>query len=269
MKIVKILLVLVFLAVAAVYTVQDLRSNGSDALEPPVLSCGSELVEISVFDDDSAILAGVTATDAQDGDLTGQVLVSGISNLLTNDTARVTYVVFDSDDNMATLTRQVRYTDYRRPRFSIQEPLIYEAYADIPLLERLRATDTVDGDITGNIRVSYTEATDIRDVYTVDVQVTNSMGDTSALTVPVILLEKDQEPLDVFLDTYLMYLNVGDSFDADEHLERVEFEGLYVSRGNVTVSGEVDTATPGTYMVIYNGVYGSHTGTAVLTVVVE
>ena len=269
MKILQILLVLVFLAVAAVYGIQDLRSNGSAAQEAPVISCDADLVEISVFDDDSALLAGVTATDAQDGDLSGQVLVSGVSKLLTNDTARVTYVVFDSDDNMATMTRQLRYTDYRRPRFSIEEPLIYGLYGDIPLLERLHATDVVDGNITGNIRVSYTEATEIQDVYIMDVRVTNSMGDTAALTVPVVLLEENTDPLDVYLDTYLLYLNTGDSFDADEHLERVEYDGLYVSRGNVTVSGQVDTDTPGTYMVYYQGVYGSHRGTAVLTVVVE
>lgn len=269
MRIVKVLLVLALLAVGAVYAVQDLRSNTSAAAGPPVLACDTQLVEISVNDEDSAILSGVTATDAQDGDISDQVLVSGISKLIGNNTARVTYVVFDSDDNMATLTRDVRYTDYQRPRFVLEEPLIYSAYGDIPLLGQLRAADALDGDITGNIRVSYTKATEDPEIYTVDAQVTNSMGDTAWVTVPVILLEGNREPLDVYLDTYLLYLERGAGFDAEEHLERAEADGLYVSKGNVTITGQVDTDTPGTYMVTYTCNYGSRYGTAILTVVVE
>lgn len=269
MRIVKILLVLAFLAVSVVYAIQDMSNRFSDADEPPVLSCDTEILEISVADDDSAMLSGVTATDAQDGDLSDQVLVSGVSKLVSDNTAKITYVVFDSDDNMATLTRQIRYTDYRLPRFSLEEPLAYTVNEQIALLDRLHAYDVVDGDVTDHIRVSYTEATEDPNVYLMDVQVTNSMGDTAWLTLPVIHMSSDRSWVDVNLDSYLMYLEQGDQFSARDHLESAAFGGVPVSLANVTISGDVDTRTPGTYMVYYTCTYGSNTGTAILTVVVE
>lgn len=269
MRLTRILLVLVFLAVAAVYTVQDMALRFSTADVPPTLTCGEGILDISVKEDESALLSGVTATDAQDGDLTDQVLVSGISKLLPGNTAKVTCVVFDSDDNMATLTRTIRYTDYQLPRFYLSEPLVYTVMDEIELLDRLHARDVVEGDITGSIRVSRTEYTDDPEVNTIDVQITNSMGDTAYLTIPAILYQ-DTEPRPlVSLSTYLVYLNKGVSFDAESYLMDVTFEDEPLKTDKVEITGQVDTNAPGTYMVFYRCTHGGTTGTAILTVVVE
>ena len=269
MKFTRIILVLVFLVVAAVYTIQGMTGRDAAADVPPVLSCDSELLSVSVHDGDSALLAGITATDAQDGDLTDRVLVCGVSRRIDGNTAKITYVVFDSDDNMATLTRQLRYTDYRLPRFSLEEPLIYGSGQSISLLDRLHAQDVVDGDITGAIRTTYTADATAPGIHDLNVQVTNSMGDTAWLTLPVIILADPDDRVDVTLDTYLLYLQQGAGFSAREHLKGASFHGAAVSLENVSISGAVDTGTPGTYQVQYTGTYGSHTGTVILTVVVE
>ena len=269
MRITRIILVVVFLAVAVVFTLQDLTGQNDAAHVPPVLSCDSETLDISVKADDSALLAGITATDAQDGDLTDRVLVSGVSRLIDDSTAKVSYVVFDSDDNMATLTRYVRYTDYRLPRFSLDEPLIYNAGEEIRLLDRLHAQDVIDGDITGAIRVTYTDTSSDPGTRSLNVQVTNSMGDTAWLTLPVIIRENLDEQISVSLYSYLVYLEQGSRFSPSGYLEGASLNGATISRDNVTISGEVDTAVPGTYNVEYTCVYGSRSGTAILTVVVE
>ena len=269
MRITRILLVLVFLAVAAVYTIQGLTGRRPADDVPPVLTCDSEILEISVHDGQQALLSGITAADDQDGDITGKVLVTGISRLIDGSTARISYAVFDSDHNMATLTRSIRYTDYRLPRFSLEEPLIYDVGQTVNLLDRLHASDVVDGDITGAIRVTYTDLATDTGIHDLNVQVTNSMGDTAWLTVPVIIRPVSENRLEVTLDTYLLYLQQGDSFRAGDHLKRAAYNGDSVSLGNVTISGQVDTDIPGTYQIQYTCVYGSHTGTAILTVVVE
>ena len=269
MRITRILLVLVFLAVAAVFTVQDMADRFSTADDPPVLTCDSEILEISVKDDDSALLTGITASDPQDGDITDRILVTGTSRLLDGNTVTVSYAVFDSDHNMASMTRQIRYTDYRLPRFSLKEPLVYTTNENIRLLDRLGAEDVVDGDITGAIRVTYTDTVDDPGIHNIGVQVTNSMGDTAWLTLPVIFLENTDDRVEVELDSYLVYLNQGSSFDARRYLDSASWQGDPVSTGNVTISGEVDTDTPGTYYVNYTCAYGSHSGTVILTVVVE
>ena len=269
MRITRILLVLVFLVVFAVHSIQGMTGPRKSAEVPPVLSCDEGILEISVRDSDTALLTGITANDEQDGDLTGRILVTGTSRLMDDGTAKVSYAVFDSDDNMATLTRQIRYTDYRRPRFSLEEPLVYTIGQNIALLDRLHAEDVLDGDITQAIRVTYTDSNTDTGIHSLNVQVTNSMGDTAWLTLPVILLEDHDNRVDVTLDTYLLYLQQGDSFRAADHLVRASFHGDSVSLGNVTISGDVDTDTPGIYNVHYTGTYGSRTGTVILTVVVE
>lgn len=269
MRIVKTLLVLVFAAVAVLYFFQDMFTQFSINDEPPVLTCDSEILEVSVNDDRSALLSGITATDKQDGDLYDQVLITGTSKLISNNTAKITYVVFDSDDNMATLTRSVRYTDYRLPRFSLDEALVYGTNQEVKLLDRLHAEDTIDGDITDNIRVSYMENTDDPLVSTIDVQVTNSMGDTAWLTLPVILLDNNGSWVDISLSTYLVYLEQGSRFNARSYLDRASLNGNSLGTDMVSVSGDVDTDIPGTYYVRYTCSYGSAVGTAILTVVVD
>lgn len=269
MRIVKILLVLVFAVVAVFYTMNDHSKQNSAADSGPVITCDSETLNISVSDGEQALLRGIAATDEQDGDLSSQVLVSGISKLISDNTAKVTYVVFDSDDNLATLTCNVHYTDYQRPRFSLDEPLLYAADEEIVLLDRLHATDVIDGDITNSIRVSYTQTTSDPEIVTVDVQVINSMGDNARLTLPMIIVESGGLRPVVNLSTYLLYLEQGDPFYAGDYLESATYGNDRLSSLNTTISGQVDTDTPGTYTVTYTSSYNGSSGCAILTVVVE
>ena len=61
---------------------------------PPVIYAATDLLEISVTDGEDKLLHGMTATDRQDGDLTDKLMVAGVSQLITEDTAKITYVVF-------------------------------------------------------------------------------------------------------------------------------------------------------------------------------
>lgn len=83
---------------------------------PPTITCPSDMLEVSVSDEEAALLADVTASDKQDGNLTDRILIQGVSKLITNDTAKVSYIVFDSDGNAASASRTVRYTDYEKPQ---------------------------------------------------------------------------------------------------------------------------------------------------------
>lgn len=270
MRIVKILLILLLTVVSVLYgmTAVSARLNGTD--ERPVLRCDTEVLDVSIHDGNDVLLSGITASDAQDGDLTGRIRISGISKLFGDHEAKVTCVVFDSDSNMATLTRRIRYTDYRAPRFSITEPLIYYMSESIALLDRIRATDDMDGDITSFVRVSPMRPTADPETYDVDVQVTNAMGDTVRLTLPVIQIESRALRPVVELSSYLVYIEQGSSFDAGKYLVGVELpDGGDAQHSGVQIIGSVDTATPGTYTVRYSYPYNGTSGSAILTVVVE
>ena len=269
MRTVKILLIIVLLAVSVLYGITIVSEKFTGAHVPPTLKCDTDTLEVSVHDDVSTYLTGVTASDQQDGDLTGNIYISGVSKLISAGTAKVTYLVFDSDHNMASLTRFLHYTDYRSPRFSIKEPLVYGQNESIALLDRIQATDVIDGDITDSIRVSMLSAAADAETYTVTLQVTNSMGDTTRIDLPVIQYAGTSDRPTVKLSAYLIYLSQGSSFNAHDYLTAVEIPDGMGKKTDVQITGSVDTETPGTYTVRYTYPYNGTSGSSVLTVVVE
>lgn len=265
----KILLVLAALAVLGANGAVILRLRGLDAT-PPEIHMDSELVEVSISDDASAYLAGVTARDNRDGDLTDQVMVEHISQFVGDSTVKVTYAVFDKAGNAATAVRDLKFTDYTGPEFQLLQPLRYYVGGRVMLLDRLTASDPLDGDITGKIRISSQNlSNDVPGIYYLGVQVTNSLGDTHVLQLPVQILEQKDGAPEIRLTQYMVYVEKDGEFDPRDYLNEVRDRGEYVSGSKVEIFSPVDTATEGTYEVTY-----SYEGTAaktqvILTVVVR
>ena len=269
MKRMKIILAVLLVLVSVLYVITSIRTSRSGKNMGPTISCATDTLEVPVGAGEGELLAGITASDPQDGDLTAKVQVLAISKFSTPGTAKISYVVFDKDNNMASVTRQLRYTDYTSPVFAITQPLIYGQNATIELLDRIRVTDVIDGDITHAVRVSPKHTTSDPEVYTVDIQVTNSMGDTVWLTLPIICQESTLNRAEVRLNSYLTYLNVGSGFQPRDYLNAVVTPNGYGATRDVQISGAVDTSTPGTYQVFYRYRDENCSGTAVLTVVVQ
>lgn len=262
--------IIVLLAVLVVANVACYFYLGtSERKVPPKIICPSEILEISASDSEAVLLTGLTATDEQDGDLTNRITIGGISKLITNDTAKVTYMVFDSDNNMASCVRYVRYVDYHRPVFEVIEPLVYASTEEVSLLSRLKATDVVDGDISKNIRVSTLEPTANSEIYHVSIQVSNSVGDTSTVKLPVLMLESNPLRPEIELSDSLIYIDEGEKFTPSAYLMGLRVPGMSPSIAEVTVDNDVDTGKPGTYYVSYTYSANGSTGTAILTVVVQ
>lgn len=271
MRIFKLGFTALFIIVTITYLIVSNSGSGNNAVvSGPTISCPDEVLEVSVQDSKDALLAGVTATDKEDGDLTGEIMISGVSKFVDGSTVKVTYLVFDSDDHMATRTRTVRYTDYQSPRFSITAPLIYtDTQKEVALIDRIRALDVIDGDITGFLRVSSDNMYSEEMIHMIKLQVTNSMGDTSVLSVPVIVQEADGLRPVITLSEQLVYLSVGSAFDAKSYFSSVTLpDGHKVTTG-ATITGTADTSAPGVHYITYNYNHNGHIATAVLTVVVE
>lgn len=269
MRTIKITLVIVLAVLGILFgaTAISRRVKGVD--QGPTIQCGTELLEVSVEDGEEVLLRGVTASDPQDGDLTGKIRIQGVSKLITDDTAKISYIVFDSHGNFAAVSRMIRYTDYARPDIHVTAPLIYREEEQIKLLDRLEARDSLDGDITNSIRVSALQATSDPDVWTAGVQVTNSMGDTTRLELPIIIHTGLVVRPQVVLTEYLIYLRQGDAFQPENYLDRVETPIGPGQTGDVIISGQADTSAAGTYYIYYRYPYGVTTGLSVLTVVVR
>lgn len=269
MRAIKRILIIALIVLAVCHVATRIYQGSSTRKEPPVISCPAGILEVSAADDEAVLLAGVTASDPQDGDLTDRIIIGGISKLISNDTAKVTFLVFDSDDNMGSFVRHIRYTDYQRPQFAIAAPLVYASMEEVSLTERMTAADVIDGDISNRIRISSLSATDNSEVYDITVQVTNSMADTAWLRLPVLIQTTNPLRPVITLSNYLVYLEPNSSFDPASYITAVSASEASVEPSAVSISSNVDIAKEGTYRVMYTYSADGITGTAILTVVVQ
>lgn len=269
MRTIKQILIIALVLLVGGYIATNIYLGSSDRSDPPVISCPEGALEVSAQDDESVLLTGVTASDPQDGDLTSQIIISGISKLISNDTAKVTYLVFDSNDNMGSCVRYIRYADYRRPQFEVKEPLVYSTTEDVSVLSRLAAYDVVDGDVSDRIRVSTLSPTSNSELFNINIQVTNSIGDTAWLELPVLLLEYNPMRPTVNLSSQLIYIDAGSHFEPKDYLVSVDVPTGDASIDDVSIESTVNTNQPDTYQVDYSYNYNGNVGRSVLTVVVQ
>ena len=127
---------------------------------PRVITCTEDTVSVSVADEDSLLLQGMTAEDNRDGDLTDSIRVSSMSNFTEPGKRTVNYVVFDKANQAATYTRTLQYTDYTSPEIMLSAPLRYslEDMAEVNLTENMSVEDCLDGDIRQQIRAAYSDS---------------------------------------------------------------------------------------------------------------
>ena len=245
---------------------------------PPEISFTSDLLEVSVEASEDDLLAGVSALDAKDGDVTNSILVEGISGLSSDQLAIVTYAAFDKAGNVAKSQRTLRYTDYHSPRFSLSAPLIFRSGSSFDLLKFISAEDVMDGILDNRIKatlVSGEGALNEEGIYEVEFRVTNSMRDTAYLTVPVEIYPVGLYNATVTLTDYLIYVQPGDLFDYNDYLDTLQVGTETISLSSipsdvsVSYNSDVNLNTPGTYSVTYTLKKGSYTGYTRLIVVVE
>ena len=116
MKTLKVLLIVILVIITALFAATNVSRRISGVEEPPVISCSSDTLEVSITASNGELLQGITAKDPQDGDLTAHVQIAGISKFIGDKTAKVTYVVFDSD-----LSAGMSGTQTMSPRSSLSK----------------------------------------------------------------------------------------------------------------------------------------------------
>lgn len=259
MRLLERITVLLFAAALVIFIGSKAYSRFFQDTTPPTITCQSDTVEVRLGEDRSALLRGVSAHDDKDGDLTDRIMIQGVTQLIGSNTAKVTYVVFDTANNMASCTRTVRYSDYQKPFFSMDLPAVYTLGSTVTLLDRLYAHDVVDGDISANIRI-VSQNVNVKEpgTYSVTAQVSNSLGDLDTVNLKVVIVDDEVLPVLPELTQYIVYLNQGAAFDPAQFLAAPLGQA-------VSVDHDVDTSAPGIYHVSYT--YGD--GTVWMTVVVR
>ena len=244
----------------------------------PVFHMDNRTVEVSVKDEQEALIKGLTATDARDGDVSDSIIVESVGPFTGAGSRIVTYAAFDSDNHVTHTKREMIYTDYVPSRFHLSRPLSF-AMNTVNILNGVSVEDSIDGDLTRNVRMVSDGEIDTAHVgeYSARLKVTNSAGAISYLPVTVEIYDASvfhRLPL-LNLKEYAVYVEKGDEFDEREYLTSIvingtsysmtQEEGTYgspvealeeaqqtIGYDRVYIESEVDTDVIGSYEVLYS-----------------
>lgn len=272
------LVVLLAVVCGAAWGIYEYAVVYSRDTKGPRIEFAAERLEVSVHDDRSKLLEGVSAKDDRDGDVTASVLVEGISAIRSDHSASVTYAAFDKAGNVSKAVRTVRYTDYEPPRFKLTGPLMFRSGISTNPFSYIQANDPLDGDLSGSIKAVVLRgegSVSNVGIYEVELRVTNKMGDTAKLVVPLEIYASGTYNASVQLTEYLIYMKKGESFDKTAYLKSAVLSGRTYAAdelpesAKVRIDSGVRTGEPGVYTVDYTVTYGDYKGCSRLIVVVE
>ena len=313
MRKLRIAVIIIFIGAAALFAAYQVRTRIEADTEPPVITSDSDSVSVSVEGEESDVFQGLSAEDNVDGDITDDIRVASMSNFtdtgvdgdITDDirvasmsnftdtgTRNITYVVFDSSNQAATLTRELVYSDYTPPRITLTEPLRFslnetEEWETSDFLQLFQATDCLDGDITSQIRMNIegNGYIDGAGTYPITLQVNNSAGDVTSVPVEMTIVdpedEQESEKYYPVLSQYIVYTKAGQSLSLGDYVTGIQRGSMVyefdspdmpeeLTGTEVTITDGTDYNTPGTYTAEFSytppeGV----TATTKMTVVVE
>ena len=195
-----------------------------DDITPPEITVPEEVFEVSVTAEDAQLLEGITAWDKRDGDITAGLLVESVSHITEEQTAVVTCAAVDAAGNVTKAKRTIHYTDYTPPVFDVEEALVFRENSSPDVITKLSAEDAVDGDISNRIKamlVSDTSSLSYAGIHRVEFRVTNSLGDTEYITLPIDIYESGSYNATVELSEYMVRIKKDSEFHPEEYLENL------------------------------------------------
>lgn len=256
-------ILLIIAAIAVLLGYQSLEAMQTDN-RPPEIKLTAEELKVSVQDPKNALLQGISASDNRDGNVTDSLVVENVTILDDEGTVNVSFAAFDAAGNVARGTRKAVYTDYVSPRFTLEQPLVYAQGSNFDILGNVGATDVFDGDIQHRVRATVLgeESVSMAGNHVVQFQVTNSLGDTQTVSLPVEVTMADPANAQMELKQYLIYLPVGTPFNAASFLQsfsyqrnNVKLSGVVPAGFDLETKGVVQVQNPGTYSVSYELTY--------------
>ncbi|MBC2319896.1 immunoglobulin-like domain-containing protein [Listeria booriae] len=194
-------------------------------------------------------MAGVTASDLEDGDLTANIkIIANDINIDVPGEYHVTYSVLDSDGNETEKTITVTILSNDAPVIHGQD-VTFKAGKAFDPLAGVTASDTEDGDITSTIKVTANDVNpDVAGVYHVTYSVTDSDGNTTEVTYTVTVLT-NEKPVIHATDQTLAY---GQAFDPMAGVTAEDFEDGDLTGSIKIISNDVNPLQAGIYHVTYS-----------------
>lgn len=255
MRIIKIILVMCSIAALGAFIISEAVQFGSRDSSKPQISASTDTIEVTSEYTREDLMKGISAWDEKDGDLTSKVVFSSPSRFMKKGVCSLTYVVFDSSGQSASLTRKVKFTDYHSPRFTLSQPLVFVEGegSNQEAMKRLGAEDILDGNRKEWIVQKESNANyQFPGAYSITVEVDNSFGDTSTESLPIHVVSVSSQQIRIELSQKIVYVSVGQELNPASYIAKVTGTGgESIDPAKVSVSSNVNINVPGCYEIHY------------------
>ncbi len=252
MRVVRLAVALIFAVTAVLFGFVYIKEKRNKDYTIPEIKISEEVLEVGLKSTHQDYLKGVTAYDAKDGDLTDRIVVESVSKFITKGVCKVTYAVCDKDNNVANATRKIKFKNYTSPQFRLSGSLCYSLYEPFDLFEYISAVDCIDGLITNSIIITSDDfAGSTAGVFTINATVTNSKGDTSNISLPLIVEDRSVSAPKIELSDYLIYLKLNEQKDFRSYLVSAKDSRNADLTQSVRIETNIDMTKEGLYSVHY------------------
>ncbi|MDT0112192.1 DUF5011 domain-containing protein [Listeria booriae] len=193
--------------------------------------------------------ADVTATDAEDGNLTKDIKITANDvDTSQEGTYHVTYSVTDSDENTTTKEITVTVTSNDAPTIEATDHTLKKGTKFDPMSE-VSAADKEDGDMTKDIKITANDVdTSQEGTYHVTYSVTDSDDNTTTKQITVTVTSNDAPTIEATDHT----LKKGTTFDPKSEVSAADKEDGDLTKEIKITANDVDTTQEGTYHVTYS-----------------
>ena len=189
----------------------------------------------------------VTAYDQEDGDITNNIqIIENTVNTTVPGEYKITYQVIDSSNTNTVKTIRVLVKENKAPEIEASDKTISKK-DDYNPLDKVKAYDYEDGDLTSKIKVIKNEVTKTSGSYEVIYEVEDSLGKKTTKQITVTVLE-NYKP-EILVEDKTIYLN--EEFDPLKNVSAKDHEDGDLTDKLVVKTNNVDTTKEGTYEVTY------------------
>lgn len=254
-------IVAVVLTVLSVLTVIFTDSKG------PKITVEQRSITYVNGDDKTALLDGVSAYDANDGDVTLSLMVKDITVLNSGDTAKVTYAARDKHNNISEAYRIVTYVDsseyYSEPDDEAMFQEIAEGEAAETEAENSEELSEPVDEATEETTEEATEEPDAEEANEEPAAEEKPQDNKPQANANDTKKPDDKTPK-ITLKQKSVNINVGQTFNPSDYIKSKE------NASSISIDGAINVMAPGTYPLTFKvtGPDGK-TASETLTVVVK
>lgn len=218
----------------------------------PVITASDKTIKVGeVFNP----LAGVTATDAEDGDMTAKIeVVENMVDINSIGKYSVTFEVVDSAGLKSSKSINVKVDKAavevnKAPKISASNKVIKSESKFNPY-SGVTATDYEDGDITDKVKVIYNNLnTNVTGLYRIIYEVTDSGGYKVTKTIYVNVIPKSNTRPIIYVDNIIVPL--GSRYNPYAMVSAYDNEDGNITGSIIVVYNHVNVYKEGTYKVGY------------------